>query len=86
MQKWEYMTLCPDSHAGYEVMLREVGEEGWEAVCAWSHHNVSHILYKRPVVTADGGGDHKHEFYGWPAGVCECGAHILPPGWITING
>jgi hypothetical protein len=49
VQKWEYMCLCPDSQAGYAVMLQEVGEEGWEAAVAWSHEGCTHILYKRPV-------------------------------------
>lgn len=48
MQRWDYMTLCPDSQAGYEVMLRDVGDEGWEAVCAWVREGHTHILYKRP--------------------------------------
>lgn len=61
--KWEYMTLCPDSDEGYRVLLQEVGEEGWEAVCTWCERTrleafagygggfnyVNHILFKRPV-------------------------------------
>ena len=57
-KKWEYMSLCPDSDAGFAEMFR-VGEDGWEAVCAWVEvvrypldspdRNVTHILYKRPV-------------------------------------
>ncbi len=83
MIKWEYMDLCPDSDAGYSVMLREAGEEGWEAVCSWvelhGFHKtpINHILYKRPA--------HVHEFKGDPVGTCECGLMVVPPGWEVIE-
>jgi hypothetical protein len=61
-QKWEYMILCPDSNAGRAVLLQDVGEEGWEAVCSWAEivttyglddfkheRRVNHILFKRPA-------------------------------------
>lgn len=84
MQKWEYMDLCPDTAAGYATMLREVGEEGWEAACSWveiepgSARRINHILYKRPA--------HVHQFVGHPVAACECGAQLYPSQWQVLQG
>jgi hypothetical protein len=76
MPKWEYLTIACD-HGGFktggkilqpkemDLVLNELGADGWEAVCMIPDGQYQRLLLKRPVGGASqlpGAGGFKPEF------------------------